>query len=132
MLAHKKNNMQRTLTRERASSWSWILQAITGVLVIVLVGVHLIFQHFVASGGLRTYADVVAYIRTPFFLGWETIFLIAVTWHALLGVRAIVLDFGPRRSIEQALNRVLILIGLGTVAYGVWLTLVIISRNPIG
>jgi succinate dehydrogenase hydrophobic anchor subunit len=124
--------MQKTLTRERAGSWSWILQAITGLMVIVLVGVHMIFQHFVAAGGLRTYADVVAYIRTPFFLGWETIFLIVVTWHALLGVRAIVLDFGPRRSIERAINRLLLLIGLSTIAYGIWLTVIIISRNPIG
>ena len=124
--------MQKTLTRERAGSWSWILQAITGVLVIILVGIHMIFQHFVASGGLRTYADVVAYIRTPFFLGWETIFLIVVTWHALLGVRAIVLDFGPPRSIERLINRALIIIGLGTIAYGIWLTAIIISHNPIG
>src|SRR5512141_1006275 len=124
--------MQHTLTRERASSWSWILQAITGVLVIILISVHMIFQHFVATGGLRTYADVVAYIRTPFFLGWETLFLIIVTWHALLGVRAIALDFGPPRAIERALNWLLVVIGLGTIAYGIWLTLIVISHNPIG
>ena len=120
--------MQHTLTRERASSWSWILQAITGVLVIILISVHMIFQHFVAAGGLRTYADVIAYIRTPFFLGWETLFLIVVTWHALLGVRAIALDFGLKRSIERAFNWVLIVIGAGTVIYGLWLTFTIISR----
>lgn len=120
--------MQHTLTRERASSWSWILQAITGVLVIILISVHMIFQHFVAAGGLRTYADVMAYIRTPFFLGWETLFLIVVTWHALLGVRAIALDFGLKRSIERAFNWVLIVIGAGTVVYGLWLTFTIISR----
>jgi succinate dehydrogenase / fumarate reductase membrane anchor subunit len=111
--------MQKTLTRERASSWSWILQAITGVLVIVLVGVHMIFQHFVAAGGLRTYADVVAYIRTPFFLGWETIFLIVVTWHALLGVRA----------VERVFNWILTIIGVGTIVYGLWLTFTVISRT---
>ncbi|HET7377197.1 MAG TPA: hypothetical protein VFK30_10840 [Anaerolineae bacterium] len=120
--------MQHTLTRERASSWSWILQAITGVLVIILISVHMIFQHFVAAGGLRTYADVMAYIRTPFFLGWETLFLIVVTWHALLGVRAIALDFGLKRSIERAFNWVLIVIGAGTIIYGLWLTFTIISR----
>lgn len=120
--------MQHTLTRERASSWAWILQAITGVLVIILISVHMIFQHFVAAGGLRTYADVMAYIRTPFFLGWETLFLIVVTWHALLGVRAIALDFGLKRSIERAFNWVLIVIGAGTIIYGLWLTFTIISR----
>lgn len=120
--------MQTTLTRERASSWSWILQAITGVFVILLVGVHMIFQHFVAAGGLRTYADVVSYIRTPFFLAWETVFLIVVTWHALLGVRAIALDFGLKRSIERAFNWVLTIIGVGTIVYGLWLTFTVISR----
>ncbi len=122
--------MQNTLTHDRSKSWSWILQAITGVLVIVLVGVHMIFQHFVAVGGLRTYQDVVAYIKTPFFLGWESVFLIIVTWHALLGVRSIILDFGPRRSIEIWINRALVLIGLSTIAYGMWLTLTIIAHNP--
>ena len=120
--------MQPTLTRERASSWSWILQAITGVLVIVLISVHMIFQHFVAAGGLRTYADVVAYIRSPFFLGWEILFLIIVTWHALLGVRAIALDFGLKRSIERAFNWGLTVVGVGTIFYGLWLTFTIISR----
>ncbi len=120
--------LQHTLTRERASSWSWILQAITGVLVIVLVGVHMVFQHFVVSGGIRTYADVVAYIRTPFFLGWETIFLVIVTWHALLGVRAIALDFGLKRSVERTFNWVLTIIGVGTIVYGLWLTFTVISN----
>jgi succinate dehydrogenase / fumarate reductase membrane anchor subunit len=121
--------MQSILSRERASSWSWIFQAISGVLVIVLLGLHMIVQHFIVQGGLRTYNDVVAYIRTPFFLGWEVVFLVIVTWHALLGVRAILLDFGLSRSVERTLNWILTVVGVGTVAYGLWLTLTIISRG---
>ena len=121
--------MEQRLTRERASSWSWILQALTGLLVIVLLGLHMVVQHFVVQGGLRTYNDVVAYIRTPFFLGWEVVFLVIVTWHALLGVRAILLDLGLGQAVERGLNWVLTVIGVGTVAYGLWLTVTIISRG---
>ena len=35
----------------------------SGVLLLVLLTVHMVAQHFVVSGGPRTYADVVAWIR---------------------------------------------------------------------
>ena len=124
--------MRTTLTRERAGSWSWILQAMTGVLLILLVGLHMIGNHFVVKGGLRTYADVVKYLSTPFIFGWEVIFLIVVAWHALLGVRAILLDFGLSRSLERGLNIVLAVIGVATVVYGLWLSVVIVSRGASG
>jgi succinate dehydrogenase hydrophobic anchor subunit len=36
---------------------------VSGVLLLVLLTVHMVAQHFVVSGGPRTYADVVAWIR---------------------------------------------------------------------
>ena len=55
--------------------------------------------------------------------------LIVVTGHAMLGVRAILLDFGLTPSIERGLNWVLTVVGAGTVVYGLWLTVTIISRS---
>ena len=51
--------VEKQLTRERASSWSWILQAFTGVMLVVLLGLHMVVQHFVVEGGLRNYQQVV-------------------------------------------------------------------------
>lgn len=120
--------MEKPLTRERASSWSWILQAVTGALLIVLLGLHMVVQHFVVAGGLRQFADVVTYLSNPFVFVLEIAFLIVVTWHALLGVRAILLDLGLKPATERLLDRGLTLFGLLTVAYGIWLSATIVAQ----
>ena len=121
--------MNKPLTRERASSWSWILQALTGALLIVLLGMHIVVQHFVVEGGLRDYQQVVAYLSNPFVFLLEVAFLITVTWHALLGVRAIILDLGLTPATEHKLSTTLTVIGVMAVAYGIWLSATIVSQG---
>jgi len=106
--------------------WEWLLQAVSGILLVVLVGLHWVAQHFLAAGGLRTYADVVAYLQQPIIFGLEAAFLIMVTAHALLGVRAILLDLGLGPRTDRALRWVLLLVGAATVWYGLDLILTIV------
>jgi succinate dehydrogenase/fumarate reductase cytochrome b subunit len=70
---------------------------------------------------------VQAYIRHPLIWPLEILFLLAVTPHALLGVRAILLDLGPGPAAKRRLDQVLWAVGIGTVVYGVWLTWMIIT-----
>jgi succinate dehydrogenase cytochrome b556 subunit len=121
--------VEKQLTRERASSWSWILQAFTGVMLIVLLGLHMVVQHFVVEGGLRNYQQVVEYLSNPFVFLLEIAFLIIVTWHALLGVRAILLDLGLKPSSEHKVTATLSIIGIITVAYGIWLSATIVAQG---
>ena len=122
---------EKPLTRERASSWSWILQAFTGVMLVVLLGLHMVVQHFVVAGGLRNYQQVAAYLSNPFLFLLEVSFLIIVTWHALLGVRAILLDLGLKPSSERKWTAALTIVGLITVAYGIWLSATIVTQGRI-
>ena len=121
----------KPLTRERASSWSWILQAFTGVMLVIVLGVHMVVQHFVVAGGLRDYRQVVEYISNPFVFLLEVSFLIIVTWHALLGVRAILLDLGLKPSTERKWTAALTVVGVVTVAYGIWLSATIVAQGRI-
>jgi succinate dehydrogenase cytochrome b556 subunit len=121
--------VEKQLTRERASSWSWILQAFTGVMLVVLLGLHMVVQHFVVAGGLRNYQQVVQYISNPFVFLLEIAFLIIVTWHALLGVRAIILDLGLKPATERRVTAILSIIGVITVAYGIWLSATIVAQG---
>ncbi len=121
--------IQKQLTRERAGSWSWILQAMTGLLLLVLLGLHMIAQHFMVKGGLRDYAAVVNWLSNPFIFLIEIVFLIVVTWHALLGVRAVLLDLGLKPITERRLDVALTIIGVVTVAYGIWLSATIIAQG---
>ncbi len=121
--------VEKRLTRERASSWSWILQAFTGIMLVVLLGLHMVVQHFVVAGGLRNYQQVVQYIANPFVFLLEIAFLIIVTWHALLGVRAVILDLGLKPASERKVTAVLSIVGVIVVAYGIWLSATIVARG---
>jgi succinate dehydrogenase hydrophobic anchor subunit len=111
------------------SSWGWIVQAVTGVLVLVLVTVHMIANHFIVSRGLRNFDDVISYLSNPIVIVWEVVFLAVVTWHGLLGLRAILFDFGFSPVIERRITRILTVVGVVAVAYGMWLTAVIVSHR---
>jgi succinate dehydrogenase / fumarate reductase membrane anchor subunit len=123
--------VEQQLSRERSSSWSWILQAFTGVMLVVLLGLHMVVQHFVVQGGLRNYQQVVQYISNPFVFLLEVAFLIVVTWHALLGVRAIILDLGLKPKTERRWTAVLTVIGLAMITYGIWLSATIVSQGRV-
>jgi succinate dehydrogenase hydrophobic anchor subunit len=99
--------------------WMWVAQAVSGLGLVGFVLLHWIAQHYIASGGLRSYADVVAYLEQPWLLALEISFLGVVTAHALLGVRAILLDLGPSPRLARLLNLGLFIAGIATVWYGV-------------
>jgi succinate dehydrogenase hydrophobic anchor subunit len=111
------------------SRWAWLAQAVSGGLLLLLLAAHMVANHFVVAGGLRTYSDVLLYIRNPIVLPLELLFLFTVTTHAVLGVRAIILDFGISSRAERRWNRLLFAIGVAMVAYGVWLTGWLVTRG---
>ena len=100
----------------------WLVQAGSGLLLLVLLCLHIIANHFVVPGGLQTYADVVRYLSNPVVLILEMTLLIAVTGHAALGVRAILFDLGLSREAGRNVSLALGMLGIVAVAYGAWLT----------
>lgn len=124
-----ENTVDTHTARPRAglSSLSWLAQAISGVALIVLAGLHMVANHFVVEGGLRNFADAQAYLSHPVILPLEILFLIGVTIHALLGVRAILFDLGLSDQAEVRVTQALAAIGIVTIGYGLWLTWVVIT-----
>jgi succinate dehydrogenase hydrophobic anchor subunit len=114
--------MENPFAKEPKPTTAWLWQVFTGVGLVILLGLHFIANHFVAKGGLRDFSEVVAYMRNPVILLLEVMFLLCVTTHALLGVRAIVLDFGLSEPAERRLDQVLRVIGGLTVGYGLVVT----------
>ena len=75
----------------------WLLKIITGLFVVVFLGIHFIVNHLIAPEGLLTYSDVVKYYQNPIIVIMEISFLIVVVVHSFLGLRAILLDLNPSR-----------------------------------
>jgi succinate dehydrogenase hydrophobic anchor subunit len=105
-----------------AASWAWLWQAISGLGLIVLAGLHMIAHHFVVPEGIRDFAGIVDYLRNPIIVALEVAFLVTVSAHAVLGVRAILFDLGLSARAEKNVTRILTVVGVLTVAYGIWLT----------
>lgn len=123
------NTQSVSVPRSSENTWLWMLKSMTGILLVVLLGIHLVVNHFIGEGGLLTYADVVAYYQNPIIPIMEICFLAAVVSHSLIGLRGIVLDLNPSRKILKVFDVILVIGGLSAVAYGIWLVLVIVSKG---
>jgi succinate dehydrogenase hydrophobic anchor subunit len=102
-------------------------QALSGAALLVLLTLHMVAQHFIVPTGLRFYEDVIDWLRNPVMIAVEVAFLVAVTYHALLGVRAILFDFGWSERTERRITNVLWVVGIVTVVYGVALFAAILN-----
>lgn len=117
------------MENNKKSSWGWFWQSVTGVLLLLLVGLHMIAHHFVAEGGLRDFHQVIEYLSNPIIIVCELAFLISVTVHAMLGMRSILFDLGLSPQGERLVTQGCIALGVLTVLYGFWLTYTILAQG---
>ncbi|HEY7755889.1 MAG TPA: hypothetical protein VID69_06660 [Actinomycetota bacterium] len=108
--------------------WWWTVG--TGAALLVLLTVHMVAHHFVVEdvGGLRSYEQVLEYISTPVIFTLEAFFLLTVTIHGLLGVRAVLFDMDLGRAAKRRIDVGLWVLGVATVAYGFFLIGTLASR----
>jgi succinate dehydrogenase / fumarate reductase, membrane anchor subunit len=107
----------------------WFLKAVSGLLVLVVLGIHFIVNHFVASEGLLSYTDVLKYYQNPVIPVMEILFLVFVVSHSLLGLRGILLDLKPSRAVLGVVNWALSIFGVAAILYGSWLILAIVAEG---
>ena len=109
---------------------TWLSTAFTGMALLVLVTVHMVAHHFVVReiGGLRTYEQVLEYIGNPVIFVIEAVFLVVVTWHAMLGLRAVALDLALPARLERLVRPGVVVLGAVTVVYGLVLIGVLAGR----
>jgi len=85
----------------------WVLQRITGALLVVLLVLHFWVEHFVSENlrrGNLTYADIRARVASPLWQTVDIAFLLIALLHGLSGARNILLDFSrlTRRGARLA------------------------------
>jgi succinate dehydrogenase hydrophobic anchor subunit len=104
----------------------WMVQAITGGLLLVFLGVHLIAQHLLVPAGLRDYEAVVSYLRQPLALIAELGLLGSVIVHVVLGLRASFVEMVQSRAWLRRITVALWAGGAIAFAYAIWLTAVVV------
>lgn len=118
--------------RPRAGRQSllWWVTAISGVLLVVLLGAHMVAHHFVVEsvGGLRSYEQVLDYLANPVMFAIESAFLVVVTVHAMLGLRSVLFDLTGSERHRTWIEWGLRVLGALTLAYGFFLLITLASR----
>jgi succinate dehydrogenase hydrophobic anchor subunit len=109
--------------------WHWT--AGTGMALVLLATMHIVAQHFIVhqKGGLRTYGEVLTYIGNPVIFVLESAFLVAVTIHAMLGVRGVLGDLDLTPKTRRRVDRGLWFLGTVTVGYGMTLLITLAVRS---
>ena len=86
-----------TLYKGREGQWSWLAHRVTGVGIILFLFAHVVDTALVGWGP-SAYNRVVAVYHNPFIRLLELGLVAAVIYHALNGVRIMVIDFWPKAS----------------------------------
>jgi succinate dehydrogenase / fumarate reductase, cytochrome b subunit len=75
--------------------WAWLFFRISGLILVFYLGAHIIIistAQFAADGS--TFTDVMKFLEHPVALVLDLALVVAVLYHALNGVRIILMDFG--------------------------------------
>lgn len=96
-----------------AGMWSWFMQRITGLLLVLYLMTHLWNNHF-------------RYIKTPldplfqviFSSGFTLILLVLVVYHGFNGVRSVAIDLGGSLKLQKQIFWSLMFLGL-ILIYGI-------------
>lgn len=97
-VARPKPSPRRTLYRGDPGMWSWVLHRITGATIFFFLFVHVLDTALVRVSP-QAYNAVIDTYKTPIVGLMEIGLVVAVLYHALNGVRVILIDFwqhGPR------------------------------------
>jgi succinate dehydrogenase hydrophobic anchor subunit len=117
-----------SIPKKREGTWLWLYKIVTGLFIIIFLGVHFVVNHLVAPTGLLTYDDVIRYYQVPIVPVMEIAFLILVVSHALVGLRSILLDLNPSDLVLKGVDTLFVLVGSGSIAYGIWLVVTVAQK----
>ncbi|RJR18850.1 MAG: hypothetical protein C4582_11030 [Desulfobacteraceae bacterium] len=101
-------------------AWTWLLQRISAVILLVALGWHIALLHFSNGGAPLSYNDILTRLKTPALLSLDVLLLIFGLYHACYGLYSVFLDFDSTTKQRVVVLVLLIAIGLGFAGFGVF------------
>lgn len=80
--------------RGSQGQWAWLLHRISGVGIMLFLAMHIV-DTFLVGFGPQVYDRVMALYRAPLFMVLEVLLVAGVVYHAINGLRVILIDFWP-------------------------------------
>jgi succinate dehydrogenase / fumarate reductase cytochrome b subunit len=98
-----------TLYRGKEGMWSWVLHRITGIAIYFFLLVHILDTSIVRVSP-QAYNGVINEYKTPLMGLGELALVIAIGYHALNGLRIILIDFWAFGARHQRLMFVVVIL----------------------
>lgn len=105
----KPPRLSGTLYRGREGMWSWVLHRITGVAIYFFLLVHILDTSIVRISP-EAYNAVINSYKQPIMGVGEFFLVVAIGYHALNGLRIILIDFWSVGARHQRLMFVIVLL----------------------
>jgi succinate dehydrogenase / fumarate reductase, membrane anchor subunit len=101
-------------------AWTWFLQRISAVILVIVLGLHIGFLHFSNGGESLNYTDIMARLKTPIFISLDILLLIFGLYHALYGLYSVFLDFDSGKKEKIVVFGFLVTMGLSFLGFGIF------------
>ena len=85
-----KKNFKET---SKTGAIAWLLQRISAVILFIILIYHFVVYHFLSSGKAPQWSEIIAKMKSPWFLLLQFIFLTTALYHGLNGVWMVVEDY---------------------------------------
>jgi succinate dehydrogenase / fumarate reductase, cytochrome b subunit len=105
----KPPRLSGTLYRGREGMWSWVLHRITGVAIYFFLLVHILDTSIVRISP-QAYNGVIDEYKQPIMGIGEFFLVVAIGYHALNGLRIILIDFWSVGARHQRLMFVIVIL----------------------
>ena len=107
---------------ENKGFWSWFLQRVTALLLVIGMAVHFFTFHFSPSRySSRYYDEIVNRFCSPGWITFHICLLSLVIFHGLNGLWGILIDFNLDKGITLRFRQILWFIGMVLFGAGVYI-----------
>ncbi len=114
----------------QAGTAGWVLQRLAGVVIFTVVSIHLAVIHYTTPGEAITFSESNGRFGTPLYAGLWLGLLAFVLYHAIYGLRGIVMDFVKVHD-PKALNLSLFFLGALVFGAGLLFALPLMLGRPL-
>jgi succinate dehydrogenase hydrophobic anchor subunit len=120
----------------KRNTYLWLMQLVTGILIAVLLGIHMVMQHLdkillffgVNLNDPTSWNSMIERSREVTWAGIYIALLAVLLYHALNGLRNVILELTPSARTERVVTRTIIAFGIIVFIWASYVPIALLSR----
>jgi len=117
------------------NTYLWFIQLVAGVLIAVLAGIHVVLMHLdailgffgVDASNVLSWESMIQRANQGIWAGLYIALLAVVLYHALNGLRNIILEMTPSARAERIVTRTIVVFGIIAFIWSAYVPISLLS-----